>query len=233
MTTFSFPARLLQRLSRLVLAADSSNSPLQHVALRVTPTACRFSATDGKLLASIVHDVSDLQGDPVDVLLDRVQVVAAFKMLGKTTAGQVSVTIASPTEARFTAGQVSALIRLRDGTFPSFEHIWERTADQRWLPCVSSLDPAYITLAQAIAGKQSVFFRSAVPAKSDALRIWKSEPDALLRPSDIAAWTNAPGYFCDGELAIFLMPVTRADANHALDLSGFICPQVSVAALAA
>lgn len=232
MTSFTFPARLLQRLARLALAADSGNSPLNQIALRVTPTACRFSATDGKLLACIVHEVIDLQGEPVDVLLDRVQLVAAFKLLSKAGAGRVSVTIGA-TEARLTVGQDCALVRLRDGTFPSFEHIWRRTAEQGWLPCASSLDPAYIAVAQAIVGKPSVLFRSAVPAQSDALRIWKTEPDAVLRPSDIAAWLNAPAYFSDGELAILLMPISRADTDQALDLSGFICPQVSAAALAA
>ena len=141
MTTFSFPAQLLPRLSRLVLAADSGNTVLDHLALRITQTAFRLSATDGKMLASMVHELTDVQGEPTDVILDRVQIVAACKLLSKAS-GRISVIIGE-TEARFTSGSVSAIVRLREGTYPKFENMWQRTEGHRWLPCAASLDPTY------------------------------------------------------------------------------------------
>ena len=231
MTTFSFPAQLLPRLSRLVLAADSGNTVLDHLALRITPTAFRLSATDGKMLASMVHELTDVQGEPTDVILDRVQIVAACKLLSKA-GGRISVSIGE-TEARFTSGSVSGIVRLREGNYPKFENMWQRTEGQRWLPCAASLDPAYIAKAQAIMGKSTLLFRSPVPAHSDALRIWKAEPGALLSPADIAAWANSPAYSSDGVLAILIMPIARSDESHDLNLSAFMCPQVSAVSLAA
>lgn len=231
MTTFSFPAQLLPRLSRLVLATDCSNTVLDHLALRITPTALRLSATDGKMLASMVHGLTDVQGEPADVILDRAQIIAACKLLSKA-GGRIAVNIGT-TEARFTSGSVSAIVRLRDGTYPNFEHMWQRTEGQRWLPCAASLAPTYISKAQAIVGKSEVCFRSPVPANSDALRIWKAEPGQLLSPADIAAWANSPAYWSDSVVAILIMPISRSDEGHQLDLRPFICPQVSDVALAA
>ena len=231
MTTFSFPAQLLPRLSRLVLAADSGNTVLDHLALRITPTALRLSATDGKMLASMVHELTDVQGEPTDVILDRVQIVAACKLLSKAL-GRISVNIGA-TEARFTSGSVSAIVRLREGTYPNLEHMWQRTEGHQWLPCAASLDPAYIAKAQAIVGKSEVCFRSPVPVNSDALRIWQAEPDALLSSADIAAWTKTPAYWSDSVVAILIMPISRSDEGHQLDLSAFMCPQVAAVALAA
>lgn len=233
MTSFTFPASALPRLGRLVLAADTTPGMLRHIALRVTPTVCRFSATDGKLLAAITHAVTNLQGDPVDVILDREQFTAACKLLGKTCTGSVSVSI-DATEVKITAAHVSALIRRREGTFPEFNHIWERTTDQRWIPNASSLHPDLIARAQAIVGKSTILFRSPVPAHSGAALVWIPEGDVQVQRFDIAAWVSAPAYWADHDLAPLLMPITRSDADHQFDLSRFACrlpqPEVALAA---
>ena len=239
MITFTIPGAALPRLARLTLATDTDGpGPLRHVAMRVTSTAVRFSATNGRLLASVILDISDLLGDIGDLaesILDIVQITAACKLIGKHCHKPVTISI-DKAEARVTFGSVSSLVRRHEGVFPSIDHIWTRTAGLHWVPCTSSLDPALAAIAQKIAGATRMLFRTPVQPASGLQRLWASatEDEPSLEIAQLRNLVRSPAYWADLEMAILLMPITRADAEEQLDLSRFACsatePQVAAAA---
>jgi len=228
-TTFTIPGAVLPRLSRLVLATDTdAPGPLRHIAMRVTANAVRFSATNGKLLASIVHEVSDLSGDHGDSaesILDSTQITAACKAIGKHCHKPVTISI-DKAEARVTFGTVSSIVRRHDGVFPSIDHIWSRTAGLHWVPNTSSLDPALAAVAQKIAGSERMLFRTPVQPATSLQRLWAAATEDETTPalSDLRSMVRAPAYWADDLIAILLMPITRADADQQLDLNIFACP---------
>ncbi len=237
MTAFTIPGSALSRLARLAQATEvGDNGVICHIAVRVTLDACRFTATDGKLLASIVHAITALQGDPVDAILDREQFTAACKLLSKHHPSRVTVTIAQH-EIRFTAGTVSAVIRRRDGTYPPFDHIWSKTVGMQWVPCTSSLNLSLAASAQQIAGKAALSFSTPVPMNSAAQRLWSSaspgEFGATLPLTELQGALRAPAYWADHELAILLMPISRAGSEKQLDLSRFVLPAREAVGVAA
>ena len=231
-TTFTIPGAVLPRLSRLVLATDTDAlGPLRHIAMRVTSNAVRFSATSGKLLASIVLDISDLQGelgDLVESILDCFQLTAACKAIGKHCHKPVTFTI-EKAEVRITFGSVSSLIRRHDGVFPSIDHIWTRSAGLQWVPCTSSLDPNLAAVAQKIASSTRSLFSTPVQPASNLQRLWATATEDETAPalSDLRTLMRAPAYWTDNELALLLMPITRADAEQQLDLARFACPMTA------
>ena len=242
MITFTIPGTALPRLARLALAADTDGpGPLRHVALRVTSTAVRFSATNGKLLASVILDISDLKGDIGDFtesILDCVQFTAACKLIGKHCHKPVTISI-EKTEARITFGTVSSLVRRHESmVYPAHDHIWTRSAGLLWVPCTSSLDPALAATAQKIAGTTRMLFRTPVQPASGLPRLWEAATEDETAPvlSDLRNLVRAPAYWIsdEQEMAILLMPISRADAEQQLDFSRFACPmtgsQVSAAA---
>ena len=230
MITFTIPGAALPRLARLALATDTDGpGPLRHVALRVTSTAVRFSATNGKLLASVILDISDLKGDIGDFtesILDCVQFTAACKAIGKHCPKPVTVSI-DKAETRITFGTVSSIVHRHDGVFPSIDHIWTRTAGLHWVPCASSLDPALAATAQKIAGSSRILFSTPVQPDSGLQRLWAAATEEEITPalSDIRSMVRAPAYWADESFAILLMPITRADAEQQFDLARFACPQ--------
>ena len=230
MITFTIPGAALPRLARLTLATDTDGpGPLRHVAMRVTSTAVRFSATNGRLLASVILDISDLLGDIGDLaesILDIVQITAACKLIGKHCHKPVTITI-DKAEARITFGTVSSIVRRHDGVFPSIDHIWTRTARLRWVPCTSSLDPSLAATAQKIVGTTRMLFMTPVHPASDLQRLWASATENEISPalSDLRNLVRAPAYFSDSDTAILLMPISRADAEQQFDFARFSCPQ--------
>ena len=240
MTTFSIPGNAIQRLSRLALAADTTApGPISHIALRVTASAARFTATNGRLLASLLLPITDLSGEPSDCILDRGQYTAAWKLLGKSTTRSVLFSIEKG-ETRVSIGSVSAVIRCHDATYPAIDHIWTRTAGKQWVPTAASLDPDLAATAQRIAGSSRILFNSPVSPESGLHRLWSAmdvgafpEQDAIPSLSSLQVLLRAPAYFCDNDLALLVMPVTRAAEERQLDLSAFACLPAPATAIAA
>jgi hypothetical protein len=223
--SYSIPTTILGRLARLPLAADASASgPLRHVALRVTADQARFSATDGRILASLTVAIGDLDGpgSATDLILDGEQVRAACAALAKSNARRVVITCTG-SEARFTAGHATAIVRLHEGAFPQVGHVWSRPADQRWVPAIGSLDPALVAIAQRIAGKPKLLFVAPVVASTALHRLWQpaTPRDETVSLADLQSLLRQPAYWSDGELAILVMPVARSADERALDLSRF------------
>ena len=231
MITFTIQGSALLKLARLALATETDGpGPLRNIAMRVTATAVRFSATNGKLLASVILDIIDLQGDVGDLaesILDCAQFTAACKTVGKHCHKPVTISI-DKAEARVTFGTVSSLVRRHEGVFPSIDHIWTRTSGLHWVPCTSSLDPALTSIAQKIAGNTRMLFRSPVHPSTGLQRLWTaaSEDETTPALSDLRNLVRAPAYWADHELAILLMPITRGDAEDQLDLVRFACPLI-------
>jgi hypothetical protein len=50
MTSFTIPRITADRLARLPLACADETGPLGHISVRVTPSAVRFAATNGRIL---------------------------------------------------------------------------------------------------------------------------------------------------------------------------------------
>ena len=169
MLTFSIPRLSADRLARLSLACSDERNALGHIGVRVTTEAVRFSATNGRILASFLIPVEDFQGSPGDVILDSEQLTAALKAAMKIQGGRIQFRI-DDAEARLTIGTASALVRRIQGTFPTVEHVWTRFQDRRWVPNMNSLDTYLVGLAQRISGaKTSLLFSSPVPV---AARTW-------------------------------------------------------------
>ncbi len=236
MTIFTIPRITADRLSRLPLACADEVGPLGHVSVRVTPTAARFAATNGRLLASLFVPLDALTGEPLDTILDADQFIAALKVTAKAAGGRITVEI-GPKEARLTNGTASAIVRRVEGSYPQFDHIWSRTAGRRWVPTMSSLDGSLVAAAQKISGsKNPMLFSSPVEPGARLERMWAvpgAQPHESVSVSALRAVVSAPAYWSDGlELSILLMPITRSDSERQLDLSvhAVLLPQIAAVA---
>ena len=227
MTQFTIPRLTADRLSRMSLACADETGPIGHVSLRVTATAARFATTNGRLLASLVVPLETLTGYPVDVILDAAQVTAALRATAKGSAGRITVEIGA-TEARFTNGTASAIVRRVEGTYPRIEHVWTRTAGRRWVPTMSSLDPVLLGIAQKISGsKTALLFSSPVEPMAGLDRLWTVAgpgPDDRIDLVQVRLAVSAPGYWADHELAVLVMPVTRTAEQRPLDVEAHALP---------
>jgi hypothetical protein len=236
MTQFTIPRITADRLSRLPLACADESGPLGHIGVRVTPTAVRFAATNGRILASLVVPLDALTGDPGDLILDAEQFIAALKSTAKATGGRIQIEI-GPKEARLTNGTASAIVRRVDGTFPRVEHVWTRTAGRQWVPTISSLDPGLVAVAQKISGhKNPLLFSSPVDPAARLDRLWAvpgaAAGDGLDLPHARQA-VSLPGYWADHELALLIMPITRTAEQRPLDLQAHAVVLPETAAVAA
>ena len=225
MISFSIPRFAIERIARLSLACADDNSPISHIGVRVSPTAIRWSATNGRILASFVTPIEDLQGDPADLILDQGQFVAAVKAASKGT-GRISFKI-DDTEARVTCGTAASVVRRVSGTFPSVEHVWSRPVGRRWVPTMSSIDPHLMAIAQKLVGKTTVLFSSPVDPAIRLERLWSvtgAQHDEVISVTDLRAVVTAPAYWCDHEMALLLMPISRSDGERQFDLSDHVMP---------
>lgn len=237
MTSFTIPRITADRLSRLPLACADEIGVLGQIGVRVTPTAVRFAATNGRILASFLVPLDALDGEPLDLILDADQFTAALKATAKATGGRITITIGAK-EARLTNGTASAIVRRVDGTFPNVEHVWTRPAGRRWVPAMCSLDGGLVAIAQKISGaKNPLLFASPVEPACRLERVWAvpgAMPDESIAAAYIRAAATAPAYWTDHELAFLVMPITRSDGERQLDLSQHALalpqPQVAVAA---
>lgn len=232
--TFSIPRTTADRLARLGLACADDNTAISHIGVRVGPTAVRFSATNGRILASLLVPVDDFVGSPTDLILDQVQLTAAVKAAAKG-AGRITFKI-DEAEARVTCGTVASVVRRVSGTWPQVDHVWTRPAGRRWVPTMSSIDPQLAAIAQKITGaKSAVLFSSPVDPAVRLERLWAvpgAQPDESVSVSELRAVVTAPAYWSDYELAILLMPITRGESERQLNLDAHAMPMQS-AALAA
>ncbi len=222
MTQFTIPRITADRLARLPLACADESGPLGHIGVRITPTAVRFATTNGRILASLVVPLDAITGDPIDTILDADQFIAALKATAKASGGRIQIEI-GPTEARLTNGTASAIVRRVDGAFPRFEHCWTRTANRRWVPTMSSLDPVLLATAQKISGhKNPLLFSSPVDPAAALDRLWAVPGAAAGENIDLVQARQAviaPGYWSDHELAILVMPITRTADQRQLDVA--------------
>lgn len=230
-TTFTIPNDLLTRLSRLHHVTDASNPPsnLRHIHLRVTPEHVRFAATNGRMLAVLKKDLNNLQGDAREVILDVHQFNDAIKVIDRGISQRsnqrVTITL-SDNEAKFSTGNAAALVRLVPGTYPNVDHVFTRTEGQRWVPCLSSLNPDLASVAQKLVGKTTVLFSSPVAADATVTRLWSpgaaDDHDVSIYIATMRSLVTAPAYWCDGELALLVMPVSRTGSEQQLDLMAFV-----------
>jgi hypothetical protein len=235
MITFSIPRITADRLARLGLACADDNTNISHLGVRVTPTAVRFSATNGRILASLLVPVDDFVGTPGDLILDQAQLAAAVKAAAKGS-GRIGFRI-DEAEARVTNGTVASVVRRVSGTWPQVDHVWTRPAGRRWVPTMSSIDPQLAAIAQKITGaKSAVLFSSPVDPGARLERLWAvpgAQPDESISLASLRAVVTAPAYWSDYELAILLMPITRGDSERQLNLDAHAMPLPQPAALAA
>jgi hypothetical protein len=158
-----------------------------------------------------------------------------LKSTSKTAGGRITIEVGAK-EARLTNGTASAVVRRVDGTFPHLDHVFNRTAGRRWVPSMSSLDPALVSVAQKISGnRQPMLFASPVENGARLERLWSvpgAQPDENLSLAAMRAAIIAPAYFAENELAVLIMPITRSDSERQLDLSQhtLLLPQAAVAA---
>ena len=237
MLSFSVPRLTADRLARLCLASADDNSNIAHYGIRVAETQVRFSATNGRILASLIVPITDLLGDPTDLILDQAQFAAALKAVAKGSGGRISLKI-DDTEARVTNGTVASVVRRITGTFPNVDHVWTRPAGLAWVPAMSSQDPMLLGIAQKIAGaKSAMLFSSPVEPDVALRRLWSSPGrEDRVESVGVAALRKAvvaPAYWCDFELAILVMPITRSSEDRQLDLTAHAMQVPRVAALAA
>ena len=238
MISFSIPRITADRLTRLGLACADDNTNIHHIGVRITPTALRFSATTGHILASLVVPIDDLAGPTADLILDRDQLTAALKVAAKSHGGRISFKI-DDQEARITNGTVASVVRRVAGTWPNVDHVWARPAGRRWIPAMCSVDPTLLSIAQKVSGnRQPLLFTSPVEPSARLERIWAvpgAKADESISLADLRSAVTAPAYWSDGvELAILIMPVTRGDAERQLNLGAHAMPlSQPAAALAA
>ena len=220
MISFSIPRITADRLARLGLACASDNTAISHLGVRVTPTSVRFSATNGRILASLLVPIDDFVGTPTDLILDQVQLAAAVKAAAKGS-GRIGFKI-DEAEARVTSGSVASVVRRVAGTWPQVDNAWTRPSGRRWVPTMSSIDPVLVAIAQKITGaKTAVLFSSPVDPSARLERLWAipgAQPDESLSLASLRAVITAPAYWCDHELALLLMPITRGDSERQINL---------------
>lgn len=236
MLSFSIPRLTADRLARLPLACADESNALGHIGVRVTATAIRFSATNGRILASIVVPCEDVVGDPTDLVLDQVQLAAALKAAAKAPGGRISVTV-NDVEARLSNGPVAAVVRRISGSYPQVDHVWTRPDGRRWVPTMSSLDPYLVAIAQKISGsKQALLFSSPVDPVMRLERLWSvtgSQSKEVICISDLRAVVSAPAYWSDHEFAVLVMPITRSADERAMHLNDHALPLTAAVARAA
>lgn len=237
MLTFSTPRTVAERLARIALACSDDRTAISHIGIRVASTAVRFAATNGRILASVVVPVDHLGGEPADVVLDREQFVAAMKIAAKGSGQRIAVEI-GPKEARVSNGTTSAIVRRVDGTFPNVEHVWTRPDGRRWVATMSSLDTQLTGIAQKISGnKQPLLFVSPVDPTSRLERLWAmpgvDDHAEVIHLTALRPAVTAPAYWCDHELAILVMPITRMAEERQLDLAAHALPLLALVAQAA
>ena len=237
MLTFSLPRMVAERLTRIALACADDRTAISNIGIRATSTAVRFAATNGRILASVVVPVDHLGGEPADVVLDREQFVAAMKSAAKGSGQRIAVEI-GPKEARLSNGTASAIVRRVDGIFPNVEHVWTRPDGRRWIATMSSLDTNLTGIAQKISGnKQPLFFVSPVDPTSRLERLWAmpgvDDHAEVIRLAALRPVVTAPAYWCDHELAILVMPITRMAEERQLDLAAHALPLLALVAQAA
>jgi len=234
MISFSIPRITADRLARLGLACADDDTNIRHIGVRITPAAVRFSATNGRILASLLVPIDDFIGTPADFILDQVQLAAAVKAAAKGS-GRIGFKI-DEAEARITSGTVASVVRRVAGTWPQVDHVWTRPAGRRWVPTMSSIDPLLAAIAQKIIGaKTAVLFSTPVDPGVRLERLWAvpgAQPDESINVSALRAVVAAPAYWCDHELALLLMPITRGDSERQLNLDAHAMSMQS-AALAA
>lgn len=227
MLRFSIPRLTAERIARLHLACAADLTAIHHIGVRVTPTAVRFCSTNGRILASLLVPIDDLQGTPGDLLLDHEQIAAALKVTTKASGGRIALEI-GPQEARITNGTASAIVRRVDGSFPVVDHVWTRPAGRRWIPTISSLDPGLVTIAQKISGsRQPLLFASPVDPALGLERLWATaavQSDVAVGLGQLRTVVAAPAYWADHELAILIMPITRSDGERQIDLGAHALP---------
>lgn len=232
MIAFSFSKSHLDRLSRLALAADDTKaSPvLGHIALRITPEFIRFSATNGKLLISVLVSIGAAEVESTDLILDGDQFTAAMKALSRSTTSSVQVTIVDA-EVRFTSGVTTAIVRRVPGAYAAIDHVWSRTKGAAWVPTLATLDPVLVGVAQKVMGKGTILFSSPVTDATPVAPLWGDVKGEARTPalSDLAALVRAPAYWTDGTAAVLLMPVTRAPTGSSMDFMPFAAADRPVA----
>ena len=214
---FSIPRASADRLSRLALACIDDVTPLGHIGVRISTNAVRFSATDQSMLASVVVPLEKLDGAPGDVVLDRDQFTAAMKVTAKGSVGRIEVAI-DEREARFSNG-TSAIVSRIKGVYPEIGHVWTSTTGKRWVPSISTLDPARLVVAQKIAGGRfPLLFQSPVDAGSSLEQMWNTDGNASASLELLRKQLKAACYWADHELAILLMPISRGTTERQLNL---------------
>ena len=233
MITFSIPRATAERLARLHLACASDESPaIVHIALRVIGDQVRFSATNGKILASVVVTTTDMVGSNTNCVLVKEQFTAGLKAALKVHGTRIAFKIGTD-EARICNAGMESIVRILDTPFPVVDHVWSRPATKRWVPCIASLDPRLVEIAGKIAGnKAPLLLSSAVDPSQGLERIWANNGDEAISLSSMRALTRTPAYWSDGELALFIMPVCRSDAEPQLNLSAQTMVQETTAPVA-
>ena len=225
-SSFTFPATILPRLA-LLATCGGDDGLLQHIHLRASLTACTFQATNGRILAIVKADTIDATG-MVGAVLDGVQFTAACKLLakGKRGAHHVLVDIGE-TEARISNGETVSLVELHAGNYPNVDFIIDRVeGGTHWSPSIASFDPDLLVIAKRFLGKDTkLLLKSAVGLGGTVERIWNSlvpsDCEATIPLSAMREAVNLPGYYTDHNLLLLIMPVSRSDAEDAVDASGF------------
>ncbi len=222
MLTFSLPRIITERLARLHLACDTIGN-LAHIHLRVTASHLRFTATNGKLLVCLRHEPEDLQGSPADLILNGEQFTAAMKAAAKSAAARIAFSF-DKQEARITYSPGVSLVRRVECVYPAIDQVFSRTVGSTWVPATASFCPTMLATAQKIVGKASGLLLSSPVTNGSLLKpLWESPVSQASVPTlaSLQALMRAPGYWCDGEMALLLMPITRADVGRAFDLEPF------------
>lgn len=223
MISFTLPRSSAERLSRLGLACDKDSPNIANINLRVlTENSVRFTATTGRILASLVVPTSDLQSDENDLILDQAQLTIALKSALKSAGNQLSCKI-DATEARISIGTLSYVVRRVEGQYPPFDPIWTRPNGKQWIPALASIDPNLATLAGKIAGGKGLVFSSFVDPTHRLERLWATTCDTteVIPVAYLRSAVLKPVYWADHELAILIMQISRSAEEKQLDLSAF------------
>lgn len=230
MISFSIPRTSAERLARIHHACSVHQSPAtDNIGVRIVGNMVRFTATNGKILASIAVTVTDLIGSDANLVLGKEQFANGLKAALKIPGNRIGFKIDTQ-EARICNAGMESVVRILDSHFPHVDHVWTRPASKHWVPCIASLDQRLTEIASKIAGnKQGLLFSSAIDSTHPLERIWAKDGDEAVCISSIRALTRAPAYWSDGDLALFIMPVHRADSEPQLDLSAHTMAQETAA----
>jgi hypothetical protein len=220
-----------ERLARIGQACAADSSAISHISLLVGSDRVRWAATNGRLLASLVIAIDDLEGEPGELLLDRDQLLSALKAVTREAGNRIAFLIGAQ-EVRLSLGTTAAVVRRVPGVFPRIEHAWSRAAHARWIPALCSLDPHLVATAQRISGSRTpLLFVSPVDPALGLERLWANPTPGEDRLNPIPASgfrdaITAPAYWADAELALLLMPITRGDGERQPELERHLACQV-------